>query len=150
MPDVFDPIPGAQGFQQSNPSALITATLLGSLQVFQQAGGVKATREKAVRLTSYLEALFKRSPHYVANALPSSKAEFTIITPEARGARGSQLSLLFAEASMPIVFGEMIKRGVIGDERHPGIIRYAPIPLYCSFEDCRRTAELLEEVLGSL
>ncbi|KAG8996912.1 Kynureninase (L-kynurenine hydrolase) [Tulasnella sp. JGI-2019a] len=150
MPDVFDPIPGAQGFQQSNPSALITATLLGSLQIFKEAGGLQVTRQKALQATAYLEALFKRSPNYVEGALPLSKAQFTIITPTAKDARGSQLSLLFTEESMPIVFEEMMKRGVIGDERHPGIIRYAPIPLYCSFEDCRRTAELLNEVLAGL
>lgn len=149
MPDVFSPIPGAQGYQQSNPSALNIATLLGSLEVFERAGGISALREKSIRATAYLEALFKSSPHYSPAFVPSEKRKFTIITPEEKGSRGAQLSLLFAEESMPVVFAEMIKRGVIGDERHPGIIRYAPAPLYCSFEDCRRTAQLLDEVLSS-
>lgn len=150
MPETFDPIPGAQGFQQSNPSALICATLLGSLQIFQEAGGVEATRRKSVRATAYLEALLKSSPYFVDNAVPSKPSHFTIITPSDGEQRGAQLSLLFTEEAMPVVFEEMIKRGVIGDERHPGIIRYAPTPLYCSFEDCRQAVLLMNEVLSGL
>jgi len=37
MPPTFSPIRGAQGFQQSNPCILATASLLGSLQVFKEA-----------------------------------------------------------------------------------------------------------------
>ncbi|KAG8906268.1 Kynureninase (L-kynurenine hydrolase) [Tulasnella sp. 403] len=155
MPDRFSPIPGAQGFQQSNPSTLNIAALLGSLELFERAGGINVLRRKAIRTTAYLEALLKASPYYLSAdkagvAFESNKPAFTIITPSERDSRGTQLSLLFSAENMPVVFEEMTKRGVIGDERHPGIIRYAPSALYCTFEDCRRTAELLNEVLAQL
>jgi kynureninase len=118
MPDKFSPIPGAQGFQQSKPSVLAVASLLGSLQVFESAGGMEPIRRKSIVLTTHLEALLKQSP-YCSSTLPSplsssretiaktgsaaqsdssgggySKPQFTIITPPDPAARGSQLSLL--------------------------------------------------------
>jgi len=60
--------------------------------------------------------LFKSSPHYVApQDFNGRKGSFTILTPENYDERGAQLSLRFPDGDMPLVFAEMIKRGVIGD-----------------------------------
>ena len=158
MPPDFVAIPGAAGFQQSNPSALLAASLLGSLQLFTEAGGITALRAKSIRLTGYLESLLVRSKHFVRPGTISSdelserderNTSFTIITPQNPEERGAQLSLLWPEGKGVVkrVFREMRRRGVLGDEREPDVIRLSPAPLYNSFSDCERAANVLEEVL---
>jgi kynureninase len=150
MDPVFDPIPGAHGFQQSNPSALNLATLLGSLELFEEAGGIDALREKAVKITGYLESLLKRSSFYRDHLDhdPKAPAHFTILTPADPQQRGTQLSLALRPLGiMPKVFEEMQRRGVIGDERQPDVIRLAPVPLYVEYEDCRQAVLVLDEAL---
>ncbi|CAE7221137.1 unnamed protein product [Rhizoctonia solani] len=153
MGSVFDPIPGAHGFQQSNPSALNVATLLGSLELFEEAGGIDALREKAIKITGYLEALLKRSSFYRDQLDHDSKAlpHFTILTPADPQQRGTQLSLALRPLGiMPKVFEEMQRRGVIGDERQPDVIRLAPVPLYVGYEDCLQAALVLDEALKTI
>jgi len=152
MPPDFVAISGAAGFQQSNPSALLAASLLGSLQLVTEAGGIEALRAKSIRLTGYLESLLLRSKHFVRSETLSSderKTRFTIITPQNPEERGAQLSLLWPEGQGVVqrVFGEMRRRGVLGDEREPDVIRLSPAPLYNSFVDCEKAANVLEEVL---
>ncbi|KAJ3537384.1 hypothetical protein NM688_g6698 [Phlebia brevispora] len=158
MPPKFSAIPGAQGFQQSNPSVLATVSLLGSLEVFREAGGMIPLRNRSVHLTGYLEALLRKSKWWVspedAGRLESTgskeKYGFTIITPSEPESRGSQLSLVFLPAGgelMPKVMEAMAERGVIGDSRKPDVIRLAPCALYNSFADVERTTTVLEEVL---
>src|SRR6266581_8964115 len=66
MPPVFSPIRGAQGLQLSNPSVLGVASLLGSLQVFQEAGMVGALRTRSIELTAYLGKLLTQSTYFVS------------------------------------------------------------------------------------
>ncbi|KAF9246192.1 pyridoxal phosphate-dependent transferase [Melanogaster broomeanus] len=167
MPPKFSPIPGAQGYQQSNPSVLATVSLLGSLQVFKEAGMMEPLRERSVLLTGYLESLLVSSKFYVAPDSVASRyppeqtststqnlpPAFTIITPQAPESRGAQLSLLFLPPNSGImqkVFDSLLSRGVVGDERKPDVIRLAPAPLYSTSQDCERAASCLEEVFKSL
>ncbi|KIJ16813.1 kynureninase [Paxillus involutus ATCC 200175] len=167
MPPKFSPIPGAQGYQQSNPSVLATVSLLGSLQIFKEAGMMEPLRERSVLLTAYLESLLTKSEFYVAPNAVSSKYSheatssqtqklppaFTIITPHAPESRGAQLSLLFLPQDsgvMQNVFDQLLSKGVVGDERKPDVIRLAPAPLYNTKLDCERAASWLEEVFQSL
>ncbi|KAK7467009.1 Kynureninase (L-kynurenine hydrolase) [Stygiomarasmius scandens] len=163
MPPKFSPIVGAQGFQQSNPCIIACASLLGSLQVFKEAGMMAPLRERSVSLTGLLEKLLSESKYFVPSSSlgkedlenPNLKSCFTIITPQDPKQRGAQLSLLFLPVGsglMRKVFHALVTFGVIGDEREPDVIRLAPAPLYNDENDCRQAARSLEiafqEILG--
>ncbi|TDL27356.1 kynureninase, partial [Rickenella mellea] len=165
MPPTFTPIRGAQGFQQSNPSVLALAALLGSLQVFKQAGMIPALRKRALGLTSKLANLLIKSRWYVpagevnklypesssGDTKQTSKPAFTIITPLDPEERGTQLSLLFLPTDlMPIIFKGLMARGVVGDMREPGLIRLSPIALYNTDKDVETAARSLDEVFGEI
>ncbi|KZT67692.1 kynureninase [Daedalea quercina L-15889] len=160
MPPVFARIRGAQGFQQSNPSVLATVSVLGSLEVFGRAGGIRPLRVRSLRLTGYLEELLHASRFYVPAEQVSEfgqpaecKIGVTIITPANPDERGAQLSLLFlpiGQGVMPRVLKGLAERGVVGDSRKPDIIRLAPCPLYNSFEDVERSVQMLEEALDNV
>lgn len=154
MPPEHSAIPGAAGYQQSNPSAILAVTLLGSLEQFTAAGGIETLRAKSTKLTAYLEGLLRSSKHFVSNVsdIVDGFMAFTIITPREPERRGAQLSLLFlgGDGVMPIVSDGLKKGGVIGDERRPDVIRLAPVPLYNTFEECRMAVIVLERVLDGL
>lgn len=156
MPPLFDPIKGAQGYQQSNPSVLATVSLLGSLQVFEGVGGIQVLRERSLLLTNGLESLLRRSKYFVPAeraAQYTSEPGFTIITPDQEGSRGAQLSLLFLpenSGTMKKVFSYLKANGVVGDERNPNVIRLAPAPLYNTEEECTKAVEVLNRALESL
>lgn len=178
MPPLFDPIRGAQGFQQSNPDILSCASLLGSLQIFKRAGMLPVLRRRSEQLTGAFSDELSRSPHYNAAAevvmkygpsagfgdisvSDSERSEkrydesprFTIITPLEPAERGAQLSLFFlppGKGVMQRVFDGLKAFGVVGDERKPDVIRLAPTPLYNSREDCMRAVRALNTVLDEL
>jgi len=154
MPPTFSPIPGAQGFQQSNPSILSSASLLGSLEIFKAAGGVGRLRKRSVRLTGKLEELLLQSKYYVPLQDVTSRFSedtqaigFTILTPTDPESRGAQLSLLFLPSGKGVmrkVHDVLVSFGVIGDEREPDVIRLAPCPLFNSVKDCIAGAAALD------
>ena len=155
MSHEFSPIPGAQGFQQSNPAALTVVSLLGSLQTFKKAGLMGPLRERSKMLTGKLESLLRQSNFFVSpeQALAKNDPGFTIITPPDPESRGAQLSLLFLPQGtgvMDRVFTGLKEWGVIGDDRKPDVIRLAPIPLYNTEEDVEAAAKYLDVVLASL
>ncbi|WP_067484620.1 kynureninase [Actinomadura hibisca] len=127
-PDI-DPPASADAWQLSNPPILALAPVLVSLEIFDRVG-MDALRSKSERLTAYLAERFA--------AIPGVE----VITPPDPQQRGTQLSVRIADA------GTMVRRlaeehGVIADAREPDVIRFAPVPLYCTFHDCHRAAEAL-------
>ncbi|KAL0071503.1 Kynureninase (L-kynurenine hydrolase) [Marasmius tenuissimus] len=153
MASTFRPSPGAQGFQQSNPSTLTIMALLGALQVFKQAGMMGPLRARSLVLTNALEQYLLKSKYFIPPknaAANEGKSGFTILTPTKSEERGSQLSLLFLPVGsglMRKVFDALISLGVVGDEREPDVIRLAPIPLYSTLEEVEKAASLLERAL---
>ena len=155
MPSAFSPIKGAQGFQQSNPGVLSTVSLLGSLEVFQAAGGLDVLRKRSVALTKVLEEGIRSSKYYVPieRVHEATQPCMTIITPADSESRGAQLSLLFAPTSsgtMQKVQEYLKAYGVVGDERNPDVIRLAAAPLYVSEEDCKKAIQVLNDAFESL
>ncbi|KAI9183275.1 Kynureninase (L-kynurenine hydrolase) [Blastocladiella emersonii ATCC 22665] len=145
MPAEFDAMPGAAGFQLSNPSVVATVSLLGSLQVFARTS-MPELRAKSLRLTAYLHHRLTADviPHPAAHGL-------RIITPADPNQRGAQLSLLFAGIqSVAPLMRELEKRGVVVDEREPNVIRVAPAPLYNTFADVHRFVAALLEALQAI
>lgn len=133
----FTPAPGAFGFQLSNPSVLLQATLKASLEVFHAAGLVKL-REKSVRLTAYLEALLEHEVQF--------HSSLSILTPRDVSQRGAQLSLLFSN-NIEHVHATLTQRGIICDLRSPNVMRIAPCPLYNSFQHVYDFVQILKQAL---
>ncbi|CAN5605963.1 kynureninase [soil metagenome] len=128
----FVPVRSADSWQLSNPPILAMAPLRPSFAIFDEAGGMPALREKSIRLTGYLEFLLEREP----------SRRMTIITPSARSERAAQLSILFRDGAKEI-FGKLEAAGVKCDFREPNVIRVAPTPLYNTFHEVWRFAEIL-------
>lgn len=138
MRDEFDPIPGAEAWQLSNPPILSMAAIWSSLKVFEEAG-FKNLRQKAILLTGYLEFLIDEM----------NFPEIKIITPRNREERGSQLSIQVKNADKTL-FEKITKEGVIADWREPDVIRVAPVALYNSFEDVFHFAKNLKESIEKI
>lgn len=62
--------------------------------------------------------------------------------------RGSQVSLINKENGFAIVQA-LIARGVIGDYREPGLLRFGFTPLYLSYEDVWLAAQHFCDVVES-
>jgi kynureninase len=134
----FRAIPGAEGWQLSNPPILSLAAIRASLDVFSEAGRMEPLREKSLRLTGYLEWLLARE---TGNAVE-------ILTPSDPRRRGCQLSLkVKSNASGRTVFERLEASGVTCDWREPDVIRVAPVPLYNRFEEVHRFVEILRNAL---
>lgn len=140
MDNCFVPIPGAMGFQLSNPSILDITSLTASLEIFAKAGGMEPLRAKSLKLTAYLETLLLKMEAY-------SNKTFEIITPKEGKRRGAQLSLKLQAGLLDVVMKELEESGVVVDERRPDVIRVAPTPLYNSYSDCWEFVRAFREAI---
>jgi kynureninase len=131
----FKPMRGAEGWQLSNAQIFSFAAHKASLDVFE-AVGMEALRAKSLQLTGYLE--------FVLDEVNREKNMFRIITPRDPAARGCQISALTDHRGKAL-FDYMTENGAIADWREPNVIRFAPVPLYNSFEDVWRVGQLLAQ-----
>lgn len=119
----FQAMPGAEGWQLSNPPIVSLAALRASMDIFHRAG-MDRLRAKSVKLTSYLE--------YLLNLDPSD--DFSIGTPKEKHRRGAQISIRLSRHGRSIC-DRLAANGVICDWREPDTVRVAPVPLYNSYAD---------------
>lgn len=131
----FDPLPGAEGWQLSNPPIFQLAALRASLEIFDDAG-MSNLRAKSEALTGYLE--------YLLSKIDDDR--ISIITPSDPAQRGCQLSIRVKDSDK-LLFDAITDRGVIADWREPDVIRVAPTPLYNSYTEVFRFSTILEECL---
>jgi kynureninase len=132
----FDQLPGAEGWQLSNPPILSMAAIKASLDMFKEVG-IDKLSEKSKKLTNYFEFLLNDLGEDVIR----------IITPKNPAERGCQLSIQVKNANKAL-HTKLTETGVISDWREPDVIRCAPVPLYNSFEDVYRLVEKLKAILN--
>ncbi len=134
MDPEFVAMPGAEGWQLSNPPILALAPVVASLAHFESVG-LAALRAKSVALTGYLESL--------VDARLAGRV--TLLTPRDREARGAALSLRLEcdRDRARAAFDGIRARGIVPDWREPGVIRAAPVPFYNGYEDAWRFVDAL-------
>ncbi len=136
MEDEFLPMPGAEGWQISNPPILQMAALRASLEIFHEAG-MENLVAKSKKLTGYLSYLLAEI----------DDERLSIITPNDSNQRGCQLSIRVRDTDKSL-FRAITDCAVIADWREPGVIRAAPVPLYNSFLDVWKFAQVLKNCLA--
>lgn len=149
MDKVFQPAEGAHGFQVSNPSAVDLASLSAALSVFGQTT-MRELRSKALVLTAYLEWLLQGllGEEGMGGTGEGGEPAFRIITPASPLERGSQLSLqLRRDLVLDKVIVALQEGGVVCDARKPDVIRVAPVPMYCRFEDVWGFVEVFRKAI---
>ncbi|MFF9164134.1 kynureninase [Streptomyces longwoodensis] len=136
MSPAYTPAPGALRGRVGTPDILSLLALEAALEVWDGVP-VEAVRAKSLALTDFfLEC--------VTGYVPPGAVE--CVTPLAHAERGSQVALRCADAGD--VMKRLIARGVVGDFRHPDVLRFGFTPLYVGFADVERAARVLGEVLG--
>jgi kynureninase len=136
MEPEFEPEAGANAWQISNAPVLAMAPYLASLQMFDEVG-MPALIEKRNKIVAYLEFVLQEIDKEVDST-------FEIITPANQKERGTQLSVLL-HGEGKLLFDYLMKHGVITDWREPNVIRLAPAPFYCSFEDMYKFGQILKQ-----
>ncbi|WP_101842292.1 kynureninase [Halobacillus sp. Marseille-P3879] len=129
------PAETAGAFQIGTPHILSSAPLLGSLEIFHEAG-IESLRTKSLKLTRLLMDLIKE--HLVPY-------DFRIATPEAEERRGGHVSVTHPQAAS--ICKALKNERVIPDFRAPNVIRLAPIALYVSFEDTYDVVLKLKDIM---
>ena len=135
----FDPVHGADGWQISNLPILSLAPYLASVEMFAEVGMDKLIAKRNL-ITAYLEFVL----HEIDKELDG--AEFEILTPSNQDERGCQLSV-YLHGQGRELFERLMKNGVITDWREPNVIRLAPAPFYCSFEDMYDFGQILKRLI---
>ena len=150
MEDRFVPTQHADAWSLSNPPILAAAPLIASLAEFD-AAGIARLRAKSTLMTALLE--------FRLRGIEGQKTELQkpegleIITPHASHARGAQLSLLIAKDSQAR-YEAFKAAGLACDHRESGrgiagegIIRLAPAPLFNTFDEVWRAAEIVRNAM---
>jgi kynureninase len=132
----FEPMPGADGWQLSNPSIISLAALRASMEIFDEAG-IENLRTKSVSLTSYLEFLLSQN----------ESSSFSLITPQEKERRGAQLSIRVLQKGRGLC-DRLSEEGIVGDWREPDTFRVAPVPLYNSYHDVFRFVQRFMTAAG--
>ncbi|MEV6540806.1 kynureninase [Streptomyces sp. NPDC051665] len=141
MRSEYEPAAGALRGRVGTPDILSMLALEAALEVWDGDGdgdgvSIEAVRAKSLALTDFfLEC--------VASYVPDGRVES--VTPVAHAERGSQVALRCADAGD--VMKRLIERGVVGDFRHPDVLRFGFTPLYVGFGDVERAARTLGDVI---
>jgi kynureninase len=131
----YEPAAGAPRGRVGTPDILSMLALEAALEVWDGVP-IESVRAKSLALTDFfLEC--------VARYVPPGRVES--LTPVAHEERGSQVALRCEDAGD--VMRRLIERGVVGDFRHPDVLRFGFTPLYVGFADVERAARVLAETL---
>ncbi|RSS83826.1 kynureninase [Streptomyces sp. WAC06614] len=132
----YVPADGAVRGRVGTPDILSMLALEAALEAWDGVR-IEDVRAKSLALTDFfLEC--------VEAYLPAGRVE--LVTPREHAERGSQVSLRTDDAAR--VMRELVARGVVGDFRHPDVLRFGFTPLYVGFADAERAARTLGHVYG--
>ena len=135
MEPEFQPEPDANAWQISNAPILALAPYLASIQLFEEVGMSKLITKRNT-IVAYLEFILKEIAEEV-------QGNFEIITPQKQAERGTQLSVyLHGEGKQ--LFDYLMENGVMVDWREPNVIRLAPAPFYCSYQNIFQFGQILK------
>jgi kynureninase len=137
MDPVYSPDQGIGRFLCGTQPIVSLALVETGLDVFLETD-MHAVRRKSLALTdAFIELVESRC---AGQAL-------TLVTPRAHAQRGSHVS--FWHPNGYEVMQALIARGVIGDYREPGVLRFGFTPLYTRFVDVWDAVDALSDVLAA-
>ncbi|MFK9091942.1 kynureninase [Bacillus salipaludis] len=135
MEHTLTPAHSAGAFQIGTPHVLSVAPLIGSLEIFTEAG-IENIREKSLKINQYLMNLIDDE---------LAGMGFFIGTPREYARRGGHVSLEHIEAAR--ICKALKENGIIPDFRAPNIIRLAPVALYTSYEEVWEVVQILKKII---
>ena len=137
MATEFDAIPSVESWQLSNAPIFQMASLRASLELFTEAGGMPALREKSEKQILFFDQRLAESlGDRVKNLSPRNLSD-----------RGCQFALQVLSGDGRDAFTQLEHERVFCDWREPDVIRVAPVPLYNSFADIDRFVDLLDRIV---
>ncbi|MYL36653.1 kynureninase [Halobacillus litoralis] len=129
------PSSNAGAFQIGTPHILSSAPLLGSLEMFLEAG-IGNIRKKSLQLTQLFMDLIHQELEDFG---------FNIRNPLENERRGGHVCLVHEEAAR--ICKALKSEGVVPDYRSPNVIRLAPVAFYTSYEDVYEVVRILKEIV---
>ncbi|MFD4706221.1 kynureninase [Gottfriedia sp. NPDC058432] len=135
MEHTLTPAETAGAYQIGTPHVLSCAPLIGSLEIFTEAG-IDTIREKSLRINQYLMDCIEQE-------LPNMG--FFIGSPREDARRGGHVSLEHEEAAR--ICKSLKENGIIPDFRAPNIIRLAPVALYTSYVEVWEVVQTLKKIM---
>jgi kynureninase len=134
--DDYRPASGILKFLTGTPSILALAALDAGLATFD-----------GVSMADVAAKSHALSQLFVDEVEARCGSQVRLESPRDPAARGSHV--VFAHPEGYAVMQTLIARGVIGDFRAPDLMRFGFAPLYNSFADMVRAAEILADILSS-
>jgi len=131
----YRPLEGVGRMRVGTPPVISLAGLDAALDVWDDVD-MAAIRAKSVGLCDlFIEEVERRCAGH----------GLRLISPRDAAQRGSQVS--FAHEQGYAIVQALISKGVIGDFRAPDVMRFGFTPLYLSYADVAKAAEILADVL---
>jgi len=129
----YAPATGVQRLQVGTPYILSMSALFGALSLFDT-----INMADIVHKSRALSSLFMHRMSTLADDL-------TLLSPTQAELRGGHIAYRHPHAYA--IVQALIAQNIIGDYREPQAMRFAPAPLYTSFEDIWRATEILGDIL---
>ena len=134
----FEAVNGPRRLLTGTPQILSLAALDEALKIWQELD---------------LEALYEKSRtmlDFFVEAVEDRCSEFglELVSPRDRDQRGSHISFTLNQGGFEVIQA-LIARGVVGDYREPGILRFGFAPLYLRFQDVYWAVEQMADILAT-
>ncbi len=131
----YRPARGIERFRVGTPPVVQIAALDEALKIWDD-----------VDMTALRAASLALSEFFIAE-VEARCPELTLASPREADKRGSQVSFSFEHGYAAMQ--ALIARGVIGDYRAPGIMRFGFTPLFLDEGDVRQAVEILHDILAN-